>query len=791
MILLRSKTAATPTLIRVLLAAVLVLVVHSLVLPSKVSALNTVWEDGSNYPQVKKDLLNSYCASSPQKSAQTTWISDANNPGKTFGVDYNPGPGTSVTLMLNVVTFRCTSANTDLVGDFFRPKSGTTSIQGQAPINVPILNPSPENASDIINKPPGALTPAYSRNGWQFTVDTSTIINNVPSVDIFVAATTKQFSWRTTSPTFACIMPPPQKPLPGINNMEDCPGTPTDYIYTLFLHTDTPTVSAGISADCHNVTVSAVDSQKNNTFDFTADFYQNGSLVNPPVGVSNYAGNSWTGSVPAALDVSQPFTYDGWARVRGGRNDGQLGTTGLKSFDGCPIPVTISTTPTVVLHDGENPVSVDFGATVSGNEKVNGLPISHTFYVKRGGAPFKIYQTATNIPENLVFDSGTGSYISTHPLSPPFGFVPQPGDEFCSTVQVQSGYGIITVNNAGTILTNSGNTVPNEICRTFANAPYVSVFGGDVRAGIGFTDAMGNCATTSSDIKGSLSVATGLGAGTQLAAFALGTISEFNTASLTTNHSDLAFANIGAGTPGNFGGFSGCIPHYYGGAQGPGVSNNLNVGTLTDGSHQYTGALTISGGAISAGKHVYLYVKGDVTIDGAITLASTATDRDNIPSFYLVVTDGSIKIKNAVRQLDGVYIAEPSAVVNSGTIYTCVKASGAPYGPGEVDLLYPECFNQLVVNGSFMAKTVKLLRTFGSLRNASATEYSGGAPHSCVANSNSPAATTTVSVCAGEVFNFSPYTYVAQAPSAGPASNTPGAPPSSGYEYIASLPPLL
>jgi len=110
--------------------------------------------------------------------------------------------------------------------------------------------------------------------------------------------------------------------------------------------------------------------------------------------------------------------------------------------------------------------------------------------------------------------------------------------------------------------------------------------------------------------------------------------------------------------------------------------------------------MTITGGTIPAGKQVTLYVDGNVTIKGNITLAKQfdPTDQKNVPYFALIVR-GNITLTNSVTQLDGLYVAQPKAG-SGGEFLTCLE-----------QLL---CTNQLVVNGAVIAQQVSLTRAHGT-----------------------------------------------------------------------------
>ena len=148
-------------------------------------------------------------------------------------------------------------------------------------------------------------------------------------------------------------------------------------------------------------------------------------------------------------------------------------------------------------------------------------------------------------------------------------------------------------------------------------------------------------------------------------------------------------------------------------------------------------------------------------------------------------------------KLDGVYVAENQCdiagttcankynVQLGGLINTCANAASissisasAAYPSGQ---LYSTCSQQLTIRGALIAHSIKLERTYASLRNSSQGENPFGNTYNCtLGNGNITPATS--SDCAAEVFNFDPQNYMA--PSMLESNN-------SQYDSIVSLPPTL
>jgi len=307
--------------------------------------------------------------------------------------------------------------------------------------------------------------------------------------------------------------------------------------------------------------------------------------------------------------------------------------------------------------------------------------------------------------------------------------------------------------------------------------PYLKVFGGDISAGNGFANTNNTCTSSASAIiswnqRGQPFYP---GAGTQYAAMALNSIIDFASAQGTTTAgasapSDLSFANSSvtstdksAGTFGRSFGTVPCITDYFN-VPPTAQPASTNVGAMSGNSYVSNTGLNGLNGTVATGQRTVVYVQGDVYISNNIVYAgSGAWNYSNIPLFELVVK-GNIYIGKGVKQLDGVYIAEPNGATG-GTIYTCATGLGAPVDPTNASF-FSLCNTQLTVNGSFVSSQIRLLRTFGSLNNGTAGE--------------SAAATN-----AGEVFNFNPTLWIAQ-PTGAASSGS-----SNDYNAITDLPPVF
>ncbi len=304
--------------------------------------------------------------------------------------------------------------------------------------------------------------------------------------------------------------------------------------------------------------------------------------------------------------------------------------------------------------------------------------------------------------------------------------------------------------------------------------PYFRVDAGDVTAGAGFTKPDGTCtASTAAQIRGSNTGAGGtpafLGAGAQLGALALGTISNFPTSTNEGGGSSgvgaatrigLTFANIP--TMGDFGSLP-CTPDYATEALTTATSvtplgtGSYDLATLASGTYQVaSGNVTLSGNIPQGRKVTIVVMGGTAIIDGDITYGGYAGLSD-APQFKLIVANGgNIKIKNDVTELHGVYMALPNASGTGGELSTCYNVLT---GADSVD--YTTCNHKLTFYGAVVVNTLLLERTYGSVSSG------GGSPRE-------PA----------ETFNNSPELWGAPGPGTAAAATEP-------YDSIVSLPPVL
>ena len=382
----------------------------------------------------------------------------------------------------------------------------------------------------------------------------------------------------------------------------------------------------------------------------------------------------------------------------------------------------------------------------------------------------------------------TGQAARTYSVPP----TPVPGDTSLTlsvgpamTFPLPNNYSVVTKSVSGTV---NGVAYGPTTCggATFVPVvlkPYFKVFNGGVTIGAGFNSGTTTCSSvTTGKISGFASNSTGFlrGASTQYDLKALNSVADTFYSSggsppSANNYKSLTFANNSVADPygGNYGGSS-CITDYYATTKitgidtiPGGVSNIGAIDAIAETNNQdqieSLASRTLSGGSLGNGDKLAIYITGDVYITGNITLETDYDNVDDIPFFALVVK-GNIMIAPGVLRLDGLYIAQPNGG-SGGGVYTC--ATSATTIPAST-ALYGSCGNKLTFNGSVVAKSIKLLRTFKTLRDAPANEIATSSPNS-----------------AAEVFNGMPELFIANPAFKIDDSNA------GLYDSVTNLPPIL
>ncbi len=434
-----------------------------------------------------------------------------------------------------------------------------------------------------------------------------------------------------------------------------------------------------------------------------------------------------------------------------------------------------SASANLALDDAENPTSVVATGSINRNEAQTDAPITNANLKitrngnlvpgtnsDRSGAP---WQWAGTVSVGGASDPSKSQYVVPNGVRL-VGW--QAGDRVCAVLDYAFKSGWIGPGNNVADGVGSG---PISSCDTVTNKPYVSVFGADVGAGGGWCGGSGGSGSISANTKRG-------GSGTQLGAYATGSIGGFKSLFLKgagdpASSNKLTFGN----SPPNNGGYGlvDCNADFYTNDQYPdgssmktnSIDSSLSVTDLADNNQTVVtptgGTLTLNGGDFN-GQHS-VFVDGNVYIASNIFYGDTDwANIDEIPFFNLVVK-GNIYIAPGVTQLDGRYIAQPKADGSGGEIYTCAPGGSAPAIPGGT--LWSSCQTKLTINGQFLAKTIRFLRTANTISDGTFRETAGNAK-------------------AGEVFNFSPEMYLAR-----PAVQPKSGPGTGTYQSILTMPPIL
>lgn len=474
-------------------------------------------------------------------------------------------------------------------------------------------------------------------------------------------------------------------------------------------------------------------------------------------------------TIPANTPAGTQFCERvGWDPINsGGARDGR----------GTPVcamvPYDYDLTPSVdaVVNSG--------GSPITGNVAEPGDTISFIYAVNSGAGTVSqtvtcTYRQATHTGYNEAAPSAT--FTPSGSNCAPSRTFPANTNTTLVTEVVPASAVNTTICKSLTITptSESGGTATDQACVLVAAKPYTRVWGGDISAGNGLIETSGVCTNNGNAaiVSWNKRAAGGnAGAGTQFAAYALSRINDFATALYDPGGANapmgLSFANTnGDATNGWFGGEYGsapCIPDYY--ATRPATTNAIpaTVAAMTSGNYAGSGNITLGGGSVvNPNNRITLYVDGNLMINSNITYSGTWS-ADNIPMFEVIVR-GNIYINKDVSQLDGVYVAQANSSGMGGEIHTCASTANG-FLPLPTNTLYSECDQKLTVNGLFVARQIRLLRTIGTLSQSNASE-----------------ASTSASV--GEAFNFGPALWVKQ-PSRSTGISTPD------YDAIISLPPIL
>ena len=381
------------------------------------------------------------------------------------------------------------------------------------------------------------------------------------------------------------------------------------------------------------------------------------------------------------------------------------------------------------------------------------------------------YYTYTNF-----FSSGDPSY-TRGPLQPngSSGGTTVSGTIFLPTTPGQYSATIYVVSKSDNAVVFTSQVLGSDICSDY---PYFQVNGSDTQVGLGFCSASSlsllpvlinnpnakikawnrNQNSTASFLNNNYSQ----GAGDQYGSIATGSMIGFDSANINngTNPLGLSFSNINNSPSfdyspwgffgGSFASLPSCGNNYFNNITdqylqslpqpqlsrlnpGSGIQVNYHVGSSVPQSGTYLlGPINLFDGS-----NVTIYVQNEnVQINKDIILnnSGNSSNISQLSSFKLIVLGGNIIISPGVNKVDGVYVAEPDST-GGGTINTC----------GTLPSPTSKCSNQLIVNGSLVANSIRLWRTGGTV-NGSPAETINQPPSEWLSSLNIPGPLTMNSI---------------------------------------------
>lgn len=279
------------------------------------------------------------------------------------------------------------------------------------------------------------------------------------------------------------------------------------------------------------------------------------------------------------------------------------------------------------------------------------------------------------------------------------------------------------------LTSSSGQALSCNGSLTIANLPFFKVNNGGISAGGSFTECASGGLLAGWSNNGTYP-GYDFGSSAGFSAQALSDIVGFSSGQTSFGRSPtaLSFANTTDPPPGNVSAgdaYAARMGGHYNGTQCLNTADYTSNGSTAPGSvtYNYPGNTDIP---TTPGLHETVFVAGDAYISNDVRYDesspwSYSAGHNNVPSFVLHAT-GNIYIAPGVTHLDGIYVSTK----DGGAIYTCGQNNGGGnFQPVAHNQVYGTCNNQLVVNGSFVADHINLMRTYGTLRDDTPTN---GAP---------------------------------------------------------------
>ena len=384
---------------------------------------------------------------------------------------------------------------------------------------------------------------------------------------------------------------------------------------------------------------------------------------------------------------------------------------------------------TTLAPTTEHPSSVSYtsSANFSWDNPPAGLPnhavndaITASFYKKAASG------ATSTLCSPSSYSNGTFTIQSSPPILAGGCGIPagsyQAGDEYCTAITLTYSSGYVGPDNG--VIGGTPAAAISPSCPRVVNEPYFKVYNSDISAGGSF----GSCTTAGGTLAGYADISDPVnatrGSTTQLSALALlkitGVASAKTSANINGSPTNLTFANTGVqvDSTGNespvLGGqYNGCRTLTNATAP-PGAADYSSSSfdlSGKNGGYTHSGNIMVNGGSLGANQNVSLFVDGNIYVSSDIAYGD-GWQAGSAPSLVLHAT-GNIYISPSVHRLAGLYIAQDKSDGSAGKIYTCAIGQS----PVTAVDLYSTCKDQLIVTGSFVAKQINLMRTFGSLRD--------------------------------------------------------------------------
>lgn len=298
------------------------------------------------------------------------------------------------------------------------------------------------------------------------------------------------------------------------------------------------------------------------------------------------------------------------------------------------------------------------------------------------------------------------------------GWLAQPGDKICSYIAVDNNWSVKNDQSADTFRASK------IACVVVTKSPNLNLSGSDSYANKGFQGASVSKSdkVPGTDKRGSYSQYGLLTGNTKPGVINFGSagyttaydkyrslackLSYANTDNAQVNCNDLSrLQPAGLIKPDN-GKLS--KPKWPTSFKGQLASQVLINSLQASGDYRRKGSLTITGGSLGKGQHVRLFVQGNVTISGNISVDEVNpihSSLSDIPSLTVVAT-GDIQVEHGVSVIAGTYVA-------GGKFESCKDAQNQKKTPALG--VNGVCKNKLKVNGAIVSGgSPFFLRTFGA-----------------------------------------------------------------------------